>query len=327
MRIRDAFPVRLLQASSALIPFLVCAAWLSVPAEAQHGGGGHGGFGGGHFGGGHSHTGGHAHSSDAGHAGGGHFHWMKFGLGKHSARVSDSASDASEDPNRWSSSLWNFNTPGYAGYSHRLPSTMLWTPRRIEAGLGSGMIKYSSAKRLSFSSSPTHFRHGRYSRRYRFLGASGCFFNGATQVCYFEPFLSLLCFGDFGYGGDFGFGSDSDWDSTAIEPEEMAETAPAAPGYDENPPPESSANSDVSLERRLGATEDWDLGKDVYVLVLRDGTTHVVTNYWVAEGYLEYVSPDEVRSHIPLSAFDLEGTVERNQSRGIRFVLRAAPGG
>jgi hypothetical protein len=326
MSIRDGFPARRLQACPALLSFLLCSVCLSVPAEAQHGGGGHGGFGGGHFGGGH--FGGHMHSSGGGH-GGGHFHWMKLGFGKHSARGSDTAS---ESPNGWVSSLWNFNTPGYAATSHRLPSTMLWTPGRMKSGSGLGLIQPGSGHRLSFSASRGHtsrarLRRGSYFRRYPFAGPSGCFFNGATQVCYFEPFLAL-CFGDFGYGDDFGFGADSDGDSTAMEPEEMAETEPPAASSEENAAPENSANENAaaSLQARLGATEDWDLSKNVYVLVLQNGTTHAVTNYWVADGYLEYVSPDGTRSHIPLDALDLEGTVERNESRGIPFVVRSAPG-
>jgi len=150
-----------------------------------------------------------------------------------------------------------------------------------------------------------------------------------AQVCYFEPFLSLIYFGDFGYRDDFGFGADSESDSTAMEAPEMAETAPPASLSDETPLRGNVTEGDSapSLQAQMGTTQDWDLSTDVYVLVLRNGTTHVVTNYWVADGYLEYVSPDGVRSHIPLPALDLEGTVERNEGRGVPFVLRAAPGG
>lgn len=198
---------------------------------------------------------------------------------------------------------------------------MLWTPRGIEPGSG---------RRLSFTASPVPSRPGRYFRHYPVAGPSGCFFRGVAQVCYFEPLLSLLGFGDFAYGDGFAFGADSDGDSTAMGPEdEMAEIAPPAVFSDENPQPGNAAdgNSATSLQAQLGATQDRDLSENVYVLVLRNGTTQVVTSYWVADGYLEYVSPDGVRSHIPLGAFDLQGTVERNEGRGIPFVLRAAPGG
>jgi hypothetical protein len=187
----------------------------------------------------------------------------------------------------------------------------------------------ASGQRLSFAVSGGPFRHGRDFRHDPFsAGPSGCFFHGVAQVCYFEPFLAMAGFGDFAYGDDLSFPAGPDADSMAVEEEEMAETAPPAVS-DENPPPENTAkgNSGTSLEAQLGASEDRDLSANVYVLVLRNGTTHAVTDYWVRDGYLEYVSLDAVRSHIPLGAFDLQGTVDRNHSRGIPFVLRAAPGG
>jgi len=59
--------------------------------------------------------------------------------------------------------------------------------------------------------------------------------------------------------------------------------------------------------------------------VLHNGTTQRVTDYWTADGYLEYVSPDGTRSHVPLDALDLQGTVLRNAPRGLAFVLRSTP--
>ena len=50
-----------------------------------------------------------------------------------------------------------------------------------------------------------------------------------------------------------------------------------------------------------------------------------VTDYWIADGYLEYISPDGTRRHIPLEALDLQNTVIQNAPRGLPFVLRFAP--
>jgi len=75
--------------------------------------------------------------------------------------------------------------------------------------------------------------------------------------------------------------------------------------------------------RAFAPAEDWQLGKGVFVLVLNNGASHAVTDYWVADGYLEYVSPEGTRSHIPLDALDLESTVLRNAPRGLAFVLRS----
>ena len=59
--------------------------------------------------------------------------------------------------------------------------------------------------------------------------------------------------------------------------------------------------------------------------MLNNGTRHVVTDYWVADGYLEYISPDGTRSHIPLEALDLQNAVTQNAPRGRPFVLRSGP--
>jgi hypothetical protein len=59
--------------------------------------------------------------------------------------------------------------------------------------------------------------------------------------------------------------------------------------------------------------------------VLHNGVSHAVTDYWVADGYLEYISPNGTRNHVPLDALDLQNTVMRNATRGLSFVLRFAP--
>jgi hypothetical protein len=46
------------------------------------------------------------------------------------------------------------------------------------------------------------------------------------------------------------------------------------------------------------ATEDRTLSKGIFLLVLNNGTRNAVVDYWVADGYLEYISPDGTRSHV-----------------------------
>src|ERR1700722_1564877 len=76
----------------------------------------------------------------------------------------------------------------------------------------------------------------------------------------------------------------------------------------------------------VGATEDAGSSKGVFLLVLNNGSSHAATDYWIADGYLEYISPDGTRSHIPLEALDLQNTVGQNAPRGLPFVLRSTPG-
>jgi len=50
-----------------------------------------------------------------------------------------------------------------------------------------------------------------------------------------------------------------------------------------------------------------------------------LTDYWLDDGYVEFVSDDSVRSHIPRDALDLKKTVIENSAAGLPFVLRSAP--
>jgi hypothetical protein len=174
-------------------------------------------------------------------------------------------------------------------------------------------------------------RHrGLFFTRFRRFSSSGCFLNGVTQVCFFEPFLPLLCFsGCFDpFYSAFGFGGDSLDLGDVNSPGPMQSEMSAIPVPPANPSDDDTAerNSSVRPGATLGAaTEDLALGKGVFLLVLNNGTSHAVTDYWVADGYLEYISPDGTRSHIPLEALDLQNTVTQNAPRGLPFVLRPAP--
>jgi hypothetical protein len=88
----------------------------------------------------------------------------------------------------------------------------------------------------------------------------------------------------------------------------------------------AEGNSAARLGATLGAaTEGRAVGNGVFLVVLNTGTSHVVTDYWVADGHLGYVSSDGSRSHIPLEALDLKNTVTQNAPRSVPFVLRSAP--
>jgi len=300
MSIQDAFLTRALRALCALISLPVCVICLNLPAEAGPGGG-HAGFGRGHFGGGRS---GHAHTARSGNSGG-HLHWMKLGLGKKSALTT---ADASGSPSGW----WNFNSAAPSATSHPMPSTMLWSPVRGEHGVPFISVASASAPQV---------HQNLYFHPHRPFASSGCFFNGMTQICFLEPFLPLLGFGYFGYGEGYGGDWDNGGDLAGMDEARMTGmTLPVSP--DENPPSANENSATWDAAAHAGASEDWDLGTDVFVLVLRNGTTHAVTNYWVADRYLEYVCPDGTRSHVPLDALDLQSTVLRNEARGLPFVLR-----
>lgn len=162
-----------------------------------------------------------------------------------------------------------------------------------------------------------HHHHAFFHAHRQCFPASGCFFNGATQVCFFEPFFGLASF-----GGDFdsldsglGFGDDT----LAAQAQMQAEVSPpeanpsAADLTESNPPAPVLRPPDSAI------------GKGIFLLVLKNGTTHAVSDYWLSDGYLEYIRSDGVRSHVPLEALDLQQTVATNSPRGLPFVLRSAP--
>jgi hypothetical protein len=317
--------IAFLERSPRVLPILLSVICFLASAQAQHGGGaGHSG--GGHFGGGH----GGGHSSSSGHSSGrhsnssqtaGHSGWWRFGFGKHFARNAGfGATTTSDISARGPSHLWNIPTAEGVPPTARIPSTFLSSPlfpRHLDGP-------------VLFTASPGRRHRGFFFSSYRRFSSSGCFYNGVTQVCFFEPLLPLLsCYGGFSlfYSG-FDFGGDAldfggDLNSPGPPQWEMSAIPPSA-----NPSEEDTAegNSPERPAAVLGAVTDGQApGKGVFLLVLNNGSSHAVTDYWVSDGYLEYISPDGTRSHIPLEALDLQRTVTENAPRGLPFVLRSTP--
>jgi len=311
MATRIAFLVR----APRILPILLSVICLLAPAEAQHGGGG-GHSGGGHFGGGHS-----SGRQSGGSQGGGHFGWLHFRSGKDSARRagSEASSTTSDILPHGPSHPWTFATPARTPSTLRIPSTLLWSPPLFPA---------TPTAPVSFVSSTVRRPRGFSFNRFPRFSSSGCFLNGVTQVCFFEPFLPLLSFSGYFDPFYFGFGGDAldlgdDLTSQGSTQSEMSAIPPTAnPSDDGRAEGNSSARPRVALDT---ATEQQTLGKRVFLLVLNNGASHAATDYWVADGNLEYISPDGTRSHIPLEALDLQNTVIQNAPRGLPFVLRSTP--
>jgi len=314
--------IAFLERSLRILLILLSVIYLLATAQAQHGGGG-GHSGGGHFGGGRSSSsGGHSsgrHPSGS-QTGGGHFGWLHFGFGKHTARNTGvGAATTSDISARGPSHLWNIPTASRGPVTARIPSTLL----------SPALFPHRPGGQASFVSSLRHRHRDLFFNRYGRFSSSGCFFNGVTQVCFFEPFLPLIsCYGGFNlfYSG-FGLGGDSldlggDLNSQGSLQWEMSATPPVTnPSQDDT----TDGNSSASPGTALGAMTEGQLSKGVFLLVLNNGTSHAVTDYWVSDGYLEYISPDGTRSHIPLEALDLQRTVTENAPRGLQFALRSTP--
>jgi hypothetical protein len=283
------------------LSLVVC---LVVSADAQHGGGGgHGGFGGGHFGGGHSSHGrsggkSSARSKEGSRTGSHHLGWLHFwSRGRSATSVSAASPRSSLDLMK-------------AAPLHPLPSTYIRTEPIAPA---------RPVARTEFRATPRfRQRSNFFFRPFPCIRPSGCYFNGFNQVCFFEPGLFFSGFGFSFY--DYGF-DDSGMNSPDNADIAGAMSNPLPPESDSSsaaPEPRSQTNAAVTFRGQ-------GLDRRFFLLILKSGTEHVVTDYWVTDGYLEYVSRDGSRSHIPIDALDFQETVVENSHRGLPFVLRNEP--
>jgi hypothetical protein len=294
-------PMRIVQISLAVSLYLVAS------AQAQHGG-----FGGGHFGGGHSGGGGHSShaNASAGHTAGHHWGWLHFGSRKRSSRDQSLSGNTVNE-------LRPAEMIGSGNRLRAIPSTYISTiPLRSPlssstkwfstyAGVGHHPDHYSNHWFVVFHPVPT----------------SGCFYNGFNQVCFFQPAWPLFWFSAGFSWFPFGWGSSGDYGDTSDVTGSADMTA--APAMDSEPEasPNVSNNNTIAAQPIRGL----DLDPRFFLLILKNGAERVVTDYWLTDGYIEYVSSDGSRSHIPVEALDLEETVRNNTARGLSFVLRSAP--
>ncbi|MBV9341902.1 MAG: hypothetical protein JO159_13580 [Acidobacteria bacterium] len=138
----------------------------------------------------------------------------------------------------------------------------------------------------------------------------------------------MFFFSGFGFfsGGFVEGGFDTDDDpghlytppdtATSMTSPESTE-APAA--EEQNPPHHETANLDADGKRSAKSAQ-----KGPFVLILKNGTEWVVNDYWLEQGYIEFVTYDKARRHVPLDAVDVQKTVTENSARGVPFTLRSA---
>jgi hypothetical protein len=97
------------------------------------------------------------------------------------------------------------------------------------------------------------------------------------------------------------------------------------PGYGYYGPyaPELYSGSSGSDESAAAGSEG---PQDSTVLYLNDGTSFAVSDYWVADYKLHYVTDDGRENVIDLNEIDVQRTVDENAARGVDFTLKPAPG-
>lgn len=279
---------------------LLVAVCLHAPvALAQHGGGGHGGgFGGGHFGGGGGHFGGGSARSGGGHASAPH------GTATPSA------------PHGTTGAHVAIAGVPAAGFNSR---SFLFRPRPVPHPTPQPQPIFFVPV---FFNAPFFFGGG-----YGAFGWPSCGpFWGAG--CY-SPFYGNgygFGYGGWGYGawGYNGFGYNglgySGWWNNGVADWGNSSPAHGAGGQSSG---QAGTQTYVNPSYPTGPG-----ARDLVELFFKDGTVYSVTDYWLVDGQLHYMTLDErgekaVEHVAPFDALDLQTTVDVNTERGFRFQLRS----
>jgi hypothetical protein len=318
------------------------------PASGQHGGGGHAGGGGGHFGGGHFAGFGASHSHSS----------SQQTVSHSSARPAAEstaplvASGALADPEARTEEFARFRSaPAHTtiGFPPAEQSTT-FPAIRPRSAQSAGPLSFSgeghqiwqdsappsTIARTLFSAhlmtSPEMRPHAPhivrppaffapypvFSPTFRFYGFSP--FWGYGWGCGpFSLWWTLGCsgFGYGGYGPGYGYGFGGYY----------------SPAWDDSEPPPASDDSsnEPSLSTWQNPPASEDLQGDAVrsipntVIYLQDGSSYEVTDYWLADNKLHYVTNYGGKNSVALAQIDMQRTVDANAARGVDFTLHSAP--
>ena len=323
----------------AALFFAATLALAPVPAFAQHGGGGGGshggggGFGGGSHGGG-SMGGGHATSS----AGSSSAHAPA------STGGSGSATHTGTTTTSGTTTSGNTVPGGNAAPTHFAAGNSTWQepPARGVHG-GTTMPAGANVRGATVAAMPRAnvghipivprrpigfspffpFYPGFYPGFGFGFGFGGGFY-GAFGPC--DPFWGCYGYGFNGgigygyYGGSFGSGYGADLNYSGAQdnsaPDDMSmsqsDTIPSLLAAPETSVEQEAANPGPA-QKPVTA-----------VLYLKDGSSYAVTDYWLADGKIHYVTSYGGENAIDQSALDLQRTVNENATQGLTFTLRPA---
>jgi hypothetical protein len=147
----------------------------------------------------------------------------------------------------------------------------------------------------------------------------------------------FLGFYPWGFGLGLSFGCDPLWDfgCNAYGYSGYGYYGPYAPGFylnsysgdDVAVAPDTSQDYGVYSDQQTAADNSSDASANgTTVLYLNDGTSFTVTDYWVADYQLHYITDGARENAIDLDQIDVQRTVDENAARGVDFTLRPAPG-
>src|SRR5215472_6137081 len=144
------------------------------------------------------------------------------------------------------------------------------------------------------------------------------FLGGFNSWCACGPFWAAGCFYSPFYGYGYGFGGyyggfSSGWGGYA------GLSAGSNVYYSSN----ASEQGTTPAQSYVYPSER----RDLVELFFKDGTVYDVTDYWVVEGEIHFLTVDEsgqktIEHVLPFDTLDLQTTVDDNTSRGFKFQLR-----
>jgi hypothetical protein len=154
-----------------------------------------------------------------------------------------------------------------------------------------------------------------------FFGCGGGFFGGGFGFGfglgygygYCDPFWGCPAgfYGSYYNGGYYGnqiYNQSTDDSSVSNEFNPSRYWGPSAPPEETGGGRGSASSSDNEV-----------------VLFLKDGTVYAITDYWIADNKLHYVTNYGGENSIPLDQLDMQRTVDTNAKRGINITLRPTP--
>lgn len=300
----------------AVVLFGIASLLAPRPVLAQHGGGGGGhAGGGGHVGGGGGHVSGGGSAASSYHGvsrSGGHAYVGTPAAGARGAFTSAHAGGRGFNPG---STVWigarpvhGNPTTGAIG-SHLVTSPVLNSRlRSLSAGERGPLVEMFALRRRP------HFRGNDF-----FFFGGGCFDGFFPGFCSFAPGLFGFPFWPLGWDNDgvapesFGYPfAPSMSDEIDARVENQPQYYQAAPfGYEYQYPPAAARNNEGGSQPE---------GK-LFLLYLKDGSMYALTNYWVADGKLHYVTSYGGENAIEMDLVDVQHTVDVNSKRGVTFVL------
>jgi len=139
-----------------------------------------------------------------------------------------------------------------------------------------------------------------YGYGYGYGGYGGLGYGG-----YYGGFYNGWGWGGYGWGGSSSFGAGSNVYSSTGAGENTTTQVYVSPSYP----------TDIRA-------------RDLVELFFKDGTVYDVTDYWLVDGQLHFLTVDRrgektVEHVLPFDTLDLQTTVDDNTTRGFKFQLRS----